>query len=372
VPALAQEAEAAQTWTRNALEIHHPSRQVTSRVAESFYWMGRYLERAYHQAYLIQAIETLESEELNAAERKLYQPMWNRLLPPLETAAGASRRSITTRVDRYRLVLVPEPGTVVRTFSRAIANAESIREALSPEALATLNRLRELFRRTRFRENLPEEECGQIARHLSETVIESIPQFFAIAERTVLGDDGWRFCEAGELLERAIITSHAVVSISRSLVRPPLATEIQLSAFLRLLGTRDAYRRVYQMRAEPAPVIELLFQHPESPRSVLRCLTGCAERLRKSAAPDQAGTGAALNAIGSLIHEIKRIDWNEQLRLSLESVAAGGKKRRPLEEIEKLLADLSARTLGIHHLISDGFLSHQAFIAESVQPMLLG
>jgi uncharacterized alpha-E superfamily protein len=249
-------------------------------------------------------------------------------------------------------------------------NAESIRESLSPEALATLNRLRELFRRTRFRENLPEEECGQIARRLSETVIESIPQFFAIAERTVLGDDGWRFCEAGELLERAIITSHAVLSISRSLIRPPLATEIQLSAFLRLLGTRDAYRRVYQMRAEPAPVIELLFQHPEGPRSVLRCLTGCAELLRKSAAPDQAGATTTLNGIESLIHQIKRIDWNEQLRLSLE-VAAGERKGRPLEGIEKLLAHLSERTLAIHHLISDGFLSHQAFIAESVQPMLL-
>jgi uncharacterized alpha-E superfamily protein len=370
VPALSQEAEAAQSWTRNALEIHHPTREVTSRVAESFYWLGRYLERAYHQAYVIQAIETLESEELNAAERKLYRPMWNRLLPPLETTAGVSRRSITTRADRYRLVLVQEPGTVARTFSRAMKNAESIRESLSPEALATLNRLRELFRRTRFRENLPEEECGQIARRLSETVIESIPQFFAIAERTVLGDDGWRFCEAGELLERAIITSHAVLSISRSLIRPPLATEIQLSAFLRLLGTRDAYRRVYQMRAEPAPVIELLFQHPEGPRSVLRCLTGCAELLRKSAAPDQAGATTTLNGIESLIHQIKRIDWNEQLRLSLE-VAAGERKGRPLEGIEKLLAHLSERTLAIHHLISDGFLSHQAFIAESVQPMLL-
>jgi len=373
VPALSleAEAEAAQSWTRNALEAHHPSREVTSRVAESFYWMGRYLERAYHQAYLIQAIETLESEELNVEERKLYQPMWNRLLPPLETTAGESRRSITTRADRYRLVLVPEPGTVVRTFTRAVANAESIRESLSPEALATLNRLRELFRRTRFRENLPEEECGQIARRLSETVIESIPQFFAIAERTVLGDDGWRFCEAGEMLERAIITAHAVRSISRSLVRPPLATEIQLSAFLRLLGTRDAYRRVYQMRAEPGPVIELLFRHPESPRSVLRCLTACAELLRKSAAPDQAGAGTALNGIESLIHQIKRIDWNEQLRLSLEGEGVD-KRGRPLEGIEKLLAHLTECTLGIHHLISDGFLSHQAFIAESVQPMLLG
>ena len=371
VPALTQEPEAAQAWTRNALETHHPTREVTSRVAEAFYWMGRYLERAYHQAYLIQAIEILESEELNAAERKLYRPMWNRLLPPLETSAGESRRSITTRQDRYRLVLLPEPGTVVRTLTRAINNAESIRESLSPEALATLSRLRELFRRTRFRENLAEEECGQIARRLSATVIESIPQFFAIAQRTVLGDDGWRFCEAGELLERAIITSHAVVSISRSLVRPPLATEIQLSAFLRLLGTRDAYRRIYQMRAEPAPVIELLFQHPESPRSVLRCLTECADLLRKSAAPDQAGAVTVVNAMESLIHQIKRIDWNEQLRLSAEENPAGEKKRAT-DGIEQLLAHLSAQTLKIHHLISDGFLSHQAFIAEAVQPMLLG
>jgi uncharacterized circularly permuted ATP-grasp superfamily protein/uncharacterized alpha-E superfamily protein len=371
VPALSQDAEAAQTWTRNAREIHHPKREVTSRVAESFYWTGRYLERAYHQAYLIQAVETLESEELNAAERKLYRPMWNRLLPPLETSAGESRRSITTRADRYRLVLLQEPGTVTRTLARAMTNAESIRESLSPEAFATLNRLREVFRRTRFRENLPEEECGKIARRLSEIVIESIPQYFAIAERTVLGDDGWRFCEAGELLERAIITSHAVVSISRSLIRPPLATEIQLSAFLRLLGTRDAYRRVYQMRAEPGPVIEILFQHPEGPRSVLRCLTGCAELLRKSAGPDQAGAATAVAGIEVLIHQIKRIDWNEQLRVSLE---AGGNERKghPAGGIERLLAHLSASTLGIHHLISDGFLSHQAFIAETVQPMLLG
>jgi uncharacterized circularly permuted ATP-grasp superfamily protein/uncharacterized alpha-E superfamily protein len=371
VPALSHETEGAQSWSRDSIEVHHATREVTSRVAESFYWMGRYLERAYHQAYLIQAIETLESEELNAAERKLYRPMWNRLLPPLETSAGESRRSITTRADRYRLILVNEPGTLVRTFSRAMANAESIRESLSPESLATLNRLRDLFQRTRFRENLPDEVCGRIARRLSGTVMESIPQFFAIAERSVLGDDGWRFCEAGELLERAIITAHAVNSISRSLIRAPLATEIQLSAFLRLLGTRDAYRRVYQTRAEPGSVIELLFQHPEGPRSVVRCLTGCAERLRKSAAPDQAGATSALNGIETLIHQIKRIDFAAQLRQTGQKLAEDP-RTRPAETLESLLTHLTQSLSGIHHLISDGFLSHQAFIAESIQPMLLG
>jgi uncharacterized circularly permuted ATP-grasp superfamily protein/uncharacterized alpha-E superfamily protein len=369
VPAISETPEAAQTSTRS--EAHHPARDVTSRVAEAFYWMGRYLERAYHQAYLIQVIETLESEELNAAERKLYRPMWNKLLPPLEKSAGASRRSITTRQDRYRLVLMPEPGTVMRTLSRAMANAESIRESLSPEAMATLNRLRDVFERTRFRENLSEEESGQIARRLSRTVTESIPQFFAIAERTVLGDDGWRFCEAGEFLERAIITAHAMVSISRSLVHRPLATEIQLSAFLRLLGTRDAYRRIYQTRAEPVPIIQLLFQQPESPRSVVHCLSMCAELLRKSAAPDQSGASAAINGIEAVIHEIRRVDWAEQMRISPERTGAA-RKGQQLQGIEATLSHLSGAVLGVHHLISDGFLSLQAVIAESVQPMLLG
>ena len=76
-----------------------PGRQVvTSRVAESLYWLGRYLERANNLAYLLQVIEALEVEELNSSERKLYRPVWNRLLPPLE---GSNRRSIASRIGAH-------------------------------------------------------------------------------------------------------------------------------------------------------------------------------------------------------------------------------------------------------------------------------
>ena len=64
---------------RGGGDYYAPRRQVMSRVADSFYWMGRYLERAYHQAYLISVVETLETEELNSSERKHYRPIWNRL-----------------------------------------------------------------------------------------------------------------------------------------------------------------------------------------------------------------------------------------------------------------------------------------------------
>ena len=360
---------------RRLLEGQMQAREVTSRVADAFYWMGRYLERAFHQAYLIQAIETLETEELNSAERKLYRPMWNRLLPPIETKAGTSRRSITNHLDRYRLLLLPQPGSVISTVRNAIKNAQSIQECLSPEAWSALIKLQSRFDRTRYKENLPEDQCARTARSLSEIVISLIPQFFAISGDTMLADDGWRFCELGASLERAIIAANSMHSISESLTRESHGTEIELSAFLRLLGTRDAYRRVYQMKAEPIPVLELLWQNPEAPRSVMRCISKCALLLTKSSPPDTSGARRALDAMEAFKHRINRIEWSAYLPRSADDELPNPEPvttELPSHQLKPLLAELLGATLEMHHLISDGFLSHQGNIAQTIQPMLDG
>ncbi|HWB58970.1 MAG TPA: alpha-E domain-containing protein, partial [Chthoniobacteraceae bacterium] len=338
-------------------------------------------ERAYHQAYLIQVIETLETEELNSAERRLYRPMWNRLLPPLETTAGNSRRSITNRLDRYRLVLLPEPGTVVSTFNNACRNAESIQESLSPEAWATLSELRSRFERTKYRAEISDHECARVTRKLSDAATRLIPQFFAVATGSMLADDGWRFCAIGQMLERGIITANSVVSISKSIVNeeskpdPESSSEIELSAFLRLLGTRDAYRRVYQMRAEPIQVLEILWQNSQAPRSVLRCLQRCARLLHEASPSDTLGTARAITAIEKLVQKIKRINWSLYLRALEDDETPGGEtadvaKGSRIGDLVPLLKELLDETMHVHHLVSDAFLSHQAQISQSIQPLL--
>ena len=356
------------------------SRPVTSRVAESFYWMGRYLERAHHQSYLISVVETLETEELNSAERRHYRPIWNRLLPPLEKSAGSSRRSISNRLDRYRLVLLPEPGSVFRTFLRAISNAEAVQDNISPEAWATLNELRTCFQRTRHRAQITEAAAVRVTRRIAGAATQLIPQFFAVAADTMLADDGWRFCEIGKLLERAIITANSVVSMSASLQvdghdAHPHATEIELGAFLRLLGTRDAYRRIYQMRAEPIPLLELLWQHPEVPRSVRYCLEKCRELLAQSIAPEAPGSADTLAAIDRLIARIRRIDWAAFVPRTFDEDqmdAAASEPAPQPEPLEPLLRQLLLDALAIHTLTADSFLNHQARIAQVSQPMHAG
>ncbi|MEA3207543.1 MAG: hypothetical protein QOE70_600 [Chthoniobacter sp.] len=364
---------------RTLPETSLPSRHATSRVAEAFYWMGRYLERAHHQAYLISIVETLETEELNSAERKHYRPIWNRLLPPLEKSAGTSRRSIANRLDRYRLVLMPEPGSVVRTFLRAVSNAESVQDSLSPEAWATLTNLRARFQRTRFREELAETEAVRTTRRMVDFVTQLIPQFFAVSANTMLADDGWRFCELGQMLERAIITANSMISIGKALNAAPgpavHGTEIELSAFLRLLGTRDAYRRIYQMRAEPIPVLELLWQNPQVPRSAVRCLQKCGALLRESIAPELLSGSGAASTIDALIVRIQRIDWRTYVRPPEEEDRLDNVASAPApapDALGPLLDELLSETLGIHDAIADSFLNHQARIAAVTQPLLRG
>ena len=380
---LNDETAAAQAPTiyRRTADPGMAQRQVTSRVAESFYWMGRYLERAHHQAYLIQVIETLETEELNSAERKFYRPMWNKLLPPLEKAAGVSRRSIANRLDRYRLVLAPEPGTVVSTFLRAMYNAESVQDSLSPEAWAALSEFRSRFQRCRYRDGLSEPDAVRVTRRLCESATQLVPQFFAVADSTMLADDGWRFCEIGLSIERAIITANSALSISKTLAAHAgqsavHATEIELSAFLRLLGCRDAYRRIFQMRAEPIPVLELLWQHPQVPRSVLRCMTKCGALLRESIAPEMLETAPAPAAIDELVRHLKRIDWPAFVRIAGDEdqpePATAPASAPHVDELDPLLQRLLARTQEIHTLVADGFLNHQARIAQVAQPLLRG
>ena len=250
-----------------------PSQHVSSRVAEAFYWTGRYLERAHNLAVMIGVIESLELEELNPTERTLYRPVWNRILPPLENPGSVSRRNISSPAGRYRLTLdLEEPDSVVRAILRAAANAESILECVSLEAWSVLTTLRSRFQRARFRPQASEDDLTSFTRRYCDYVVKAVPEFFGTAQGTMIADGGWAFCEIGQFLERAIITGNAVCSIMRPMPRRNAPSEheaeIRLSAFLRLINSRDVYRRVYQLRIEAGPMLDLLWKNPVAPRSV--------------------------------------------------------------------------------------------------------
>jgi len=344
-----------------------PLHGVTSRVAEAYYWLGRYLERAYDLAGMVSVIESLELEELNPTERMNYRPVWNRILPMLEGSGAASRRTISSPEGRYRLAFDPaETGSVINTIHRAFSNAESVLETLSLDAWGVMSGLRARFDAVDFRPDAPSETLANASREFCLFAREMIPRFFGTAKCTMLADDGWNFCEIGQLLERAAITANAVTSIAGPLLQSSLASlrphavEIRLSAFLRLLNSRDIYRRVYQMRIEPLPLLELLWTNPVAPRSVVRCLQGCAARIREGENILSPATDKALSAVETLIQQVQASDWEDLL---------GRKKPGASKSALQVHSDgLLQSLLGLHTVICDSFLNHQVLMHHETKP----
>lgn len=357
-----------------APERHAPQGYVTSRVADSFYWLGRYLERAHSLSYMVGVVESLETEELNRAERQLYRPVWNRVLPPLENRETGRKRGITSALERYHLVLDGrEDGSVSSTLRRAVWNAGQIMECLSVEAYGVLSNLEGRFARARFRPESDEAALALATQRFSNEATSGIAQFFGTAESTMLADRGWNFCLLGQQFERAVITANAGLTIFKSIARrmeklselPEHAVEIELSAFLRLLGSRDAYRRVYQMRAEPVPVLQLLYDHPEMPRSVRRCLGRCARLLgsKDDGSPGMVRTRQALEGVMGLV---AGAGWPGYLLASAAAPgeAGGGVQLDPARvgELVAVLSEINDRASAIHGVITDGFINHQILL----------
>jgi uncharacterized circularly permuted ATP-grasp superfamily protein/uncharacterized alpha-E superfamily protein len=371
---VAETGTESSTSSRVLRDMHPPSRHVTSRVAEAFYWTGRYLERTRNLASMISVIEALETEELNPTERTLYRPVWNRMLPPLDRGI-AGRESISSSAGRYRLTFDPPgSGSVASSVERATGNAESILECLSNEAWSTLSRLRATFERPRHGASLTNARRTQLTRRVCDQAADLVAQFFGVAQTTMIADGGWRFCEIGERVERAVISANALATMTRSLLgsagrNGEHSREIQLSAFLRLLNSRDVYRRVYQMRIEPGAVLQMLCQNLMVPRSINRCITQCRELLELSQVESAPGLHRTFSGIDELRDVLTHTDWD---KLAEHEIESGTPIPASRSELVKHIDDLLARTQSIHHLVADGFLNHQIHMRPADQPMLIG
>jgi uncharacterized alpha-E superfamily protein len=123
---------------------------------------------------------------------------------------------------------------------------------------------------------------------------------------------------------------------------------------------------VYQLRIEAGPMLDLLWKNRVVPRSVVRCLEVCRERLRAAREQATAATLRTLAGIEQLIHAIRLTDWDKLLG---EAEAVSTSRSSALVDHGSALLNA---TLNIHHLIADGFLNHQIHMGPDIQPSLFG
>jgi uncharacterized circularly permuted ATP-grasp superfamily protein/uncharacterized alpha-E superfamily protein len=342
-----------------------------SRTAENLFWLGRYLERAEATARMISILDDVALEEIPARDRRHWLPVWQGLLEATGHA-GTQRVSLRTRPHEVfspelarRMALDAQHTSSIYTSVRlATENARRLRDHLSPEAWVLLPRLvATLDAAHRAQPGTRNIESETITAKTVARVLIDLNAFFGTAERTMVHDAAWYFLRLGSHLERAIMTCSAlrhVLGAHQARLAPDREAP-ELSALLRMLGSQDAYRRLYQAHSQPRFVADLLLRQGAAPRSLYHNLANMLNRLR-AIHENRNESDAAELALEEMLNALRAL----KLDPFFSGPADDGPDAKP-PPLGEFLAGLLTRLNTVHSLLSDHYFSHQARVAVSRQ-----
>jgi uncharacterized alpha-E superfamily protein len=320
-----------------------------SRVADSLYWMSRYLERAEHTARVLGVHWNLMLEQPPEASTA----RWRRVRKSLAVDSGRPASDSTHDVLEELCFSADSPVSIVAAIMAARDNARQVREQISSEMWEQLNRLFHEVRRPGQEEwwhTDPVEFLDEIkdASHL----------FQGLTDSTMSHGEGWHFIQLGRFLERALDTvalvdSHFQVFESAAEVSPHAVADagdyLEWIGLLKCATAFEAYCKEYTAAIEPSHVADFLLINEEFPHSLRFALS----RVQ-----------AAMNSI-SEVSPSRR--GNKVQRLAGRAATALGYSQ--IEEVmtaglHSALEDIRRQCAHIHSGV------YQAFIAYPIETAL--
>ena len=247
-----------------------------SRVADSVYWMARYIERAENIARYIGVNLNLQID-LPLAPAHQWQP----LIDTSGDAAVFKERfgpATQTRVIHYLAYDSENPNSIASCLRFARENARSVRETISSEMWAQLN---SMYLQIQAQRSLPEPERMLDA---FREIRMGCHLFEGVTHATMSHNEPWHFMRLGRMLERADKTSRILDVKYFMLLPSPFDVgtpydDIHWAAVLRSVSGFEMYRKKFG-RITPSDVVEFLVMDREFPRAVRFCITSAAESLQ--------------------------------------------------------------------------------------------
>lgn len=234
-----------------------------SRIAESLFWIGRYIERSDGTARILDVHLQLLLEdpwiEEDLACRSLLAVM----------GSGVADDRTLTRQDVLAILAVDRthPASIAYSLGAARENARRAREIVSTELWECLNT-------TRAR--MPRRVSSEKVHDFFGWIRERAALAVGIIESATSRDESWQFFTLGRSIERADMTARLLATRSLTEASGPSWTTI-----LRSCGAYEAYLRTYRGVPSARNAAEFLLLDRLFPRSVLFSVLRAEECLRE-------------------------------------------------------------------------------------------
>lgn len=247
-----------------------------SRVANSMYWIGRYIERAENVARSIE-VNSHMTLDLEGEEDTQWRPLVTIMGDHATFDAGYGEAN-QANVIRFLAFDRDNPNSVLSCSTAARENARTIRSTITTEIWEQLNRMYLYVNRAAADPDVLESPHEFYTRMKMGSLL-----FQGLMEATMTHAEAWHFCRLGRMLERADKTTR-LLDVKYFILLPTVeqigmsVDDIQWGAVLRSASAFEMYRQKYG-EILPSRVVEFLLLDRQFPRAVLHCLNRTAESL---------------------------------------------------------------------------------------------
>ncbi|MGV8880955.1 MAG: alpha-E domain-containing protein [Rhodoglobus sp.] len=280
-----------------------------SRIAESLFWIGRYIERSDGTARILDVHLQLLLEDPWIEEDLACRSLLSVMGAEVPDDRELSRADIlnTLAIDRG------EPASIAYSLNAARENARRAREIVSTELWECLNT-------TRAR--MPRRVSGEKVHEFFGWVRERSALAVGIIESATSRDEAWQFFTLGRSIERADMTARLLATRSLTEASGPSWTTI-----LRSCGAYEAYLRTYRGVPSARNAAEFLLLDRLFPRSILFSVSRAEQCMREiEPRADRVGVSdQAQRLLGQIRSELEYrpiAEILEDLTLHMDNVQA--------------------------------------------------
>ena len=270
-----------------------------SRVANSIYWLARYIERAENVARSIDVNLQLQLDL--PGEVRPWEPV-------IQIAGNADdffKKYAHASFENALTFLTfdkENPSSIISCVAAARENARCVRERISSELWIAINQ----FYLKLSDPEMPKQVLA--APHAFYSSVKEFSQLTAgIIQGTMSHDVAWNFTHLGTLLERADQTSR-ILDVKYYILLPDVSMvgmaldTVQWNAVLKSVGAYEMFHR-RNSNVTPHNVAEFLLLSEDFPRSLRYCLEKAEQCLKNIAVPVKSNA-QSIRLLGKLRSDI--------------------------------------------------------------------
>ncbi|HKF46252.1 MAG TPA: alpha-E domain-containing protein [Terracidiphilus sp.] len=246
-----------------------------SRVADSLYWMSRYLERAENTVRQLDVTMSLMLDPGGATT----ETRWGRMVAALGAPPGMEWNGNLEAMARAAIFDRTKSASAIYCVNAARENARQVREEISTEQWQRLNRL---FHQIHSR--AAEEQFATNMNDVLASIVDGLHLFKGVTGTTMIHGQGWQFMRLGRYLERAYATATLLEVYGGELDlrerENPSQRYLEQVGLLRCCTAFEAYCQVYTADVTDGRILEFLLLNRQFPHAIRYSIEGVLDAIQ--------------------------------------------------------------------------------------------